>query len=61
MTSRSAFSISLKHAIALNLLLDNYPTGRTATYKINKKFREVKDWAPVIYPDHKDFNEFLIK
>jgi len=52
---------TLKHAIALNLFPDNYPTGRTATYKINKKFREVKDWAPVIYPDHKDFNEFLMK
>ena len=49
---------TLKNAIAVNLFLDNDPDGRTATYKINKKFKVVKDWAPVIYPDHKDFNEF---
>jgi len=52
---------TLKNAIAINLFLDNDPAGRTATYKINKKFKVVKDWAPVIYPDHKDFNEFLMK
>ena len=53
--------IHIKNAIALNLVLDNDPADRTATYKINNKFREVKDWAPVISPDHKDFNEFLMK
>jgi DNA primase len=51
----------LKEAEEVNLFLDNDPAGRTATYKIIKKCGKGTDWAPVIYPDHKDFNEFLMK
>jgi len=44
----------------INLFLDNDPAGRNATGKIFENCTNVKDWAQVIYPKHKDFNEFLM-
>ena len=49
----------LAEAKQVNLYLDNDQAGRTATQKIIGQCNLVVDWAPVIYPDHKDFNEFL--
>ena len=52
---------SLLHdSLKVNLFLDNDTAGRTATQKIVNTCGNVKDWAPLIYPDHKDFNEFLM-
>ena len=50
----------LSSAKEVNLFLDNDPAGRKATEKIISSCHNVKDWAPVIYPRHKDFNEFLM-
>ena len=44
----------------VNLFLDNDPAGIAATQKIVNSVIQVKDWAPVLYPTHKDFNEFLM-
>ena len=51
----------LQQANEVNLFLDNDQAGVAASQKIFSKCDQVKDWAPVIYPDHKDFNEFLTK
>jgi len=45
---------------AVNLCLDNDQAGRNATNDLLAKYDHVTDWAPVLYPDHKDFNEFLM-
>jgi len=45
----------------VNLLLDNDQAGRTATQNLMTTYNHITDWAPVLYPDHKDFNEFLMK
>jgi DNA primase len=45
----------------IRLYLDNDPAGRQATTGILKRFTQVKDMARVIYPDHKDFNEFWMR
>jgi DNA primase len=50
----------LQQANEVNLFLDNDPAGMAASQKIVSKCDQAKDWAPVIYPDHKDFNEFLM-
>jgi hypothetical protein len=50
----------LVNANEVNLYLDNDSAGRTATQKIISSCGIVKDWAPVKYPNHKDFNEFLM-
>jgi len=50
----------LEQAREVNLFLDNDPAGMAASQKIVSKCDQVKDWAPVIYPDHKDFNELLM-
>ncbi len=44
----------------LNLFLDNDTAGRTATQRIISSYDKVTDWSKIIYPDHKDFNEFLM-
>lgn len=44
----------------INLCLDNDQAGRTATNNLIAQYDHVRDWAPVIYPDHKDFNDFLM-
>ena len=44
----------------VNLFLDNDEAGRKATEKILAKFSHAKDWSQVVYPNHKDFNEFLM-
>jgi len=45
----------------IRLYLDNDPAGRQATTGILKRFTQAKDMARVIYPDHKDFNEFWMR
>ncbi|MEI6154550.1 MAG: toprim domain-containing protein [Deltaproteobacteria bacterium] len=44
----------------VNLLLDNDQAGRTATQNLMTTYKHIQDWAPILYPDHKDFNEFLM-
>ncbi len=44
----------------LHLYLDNDPAGRAGTDTILKRFEHVTDFAPILYPDHKDFNEMLM-
>jgi hypothetical protein len=44
----------------VNLYLDNDQAGRAATNEIRAQINSVKDWAPIIYPGYKDFNEFLM-
>jgi hypothetical protein len=51
----------LADAKEINLFLDNDAAGRTATQTVISKNANVNDWAPVIYPYHKDFNDFLLK
>ncbi|MCX6243689.1 MAG: toprim domain-containing protein [Bacteroidetes bacterium] len=50
----------LKDSKQVNLYLDNDQAGRMATQKIKGYGKLVIDWAPVIYPGHKDFNEYLM-
>jgi hypothetical protein len=42
----------------VHLFLDNDEAGRNAAKKILDKYNSAKDWAPIIYPDYKDFNDF---
>jgi hypothetical protein len=51
----------LVYAKQVNLFLDNDAAGKAATQKIMNSCGKVRDWAPVIYPDHKDFNEFIMQ
>lgn len=44
----------------VNLYLDNDPTGEAATRQIMERHPKATDYAKIIYPDFKDFNEFLI-
>jgi DNA primase len=46
---------------AVNLFLDNDLAGMKSSDKVKSMHGRVKDWAPVLYPDHKDFNDFLMK
>ena len=50
----------LQNAQEINLLLDNDPAGRVATLKILELFPNAADCSSSIYPDYKDFNEFLM-
>jgi len=43
----------------INIMLDNDPAGKKATEGILARFKNVTDYAPLLYPGHKDFNEFL--
>lgn len=43
------------------LYLDNDEAGRKATNDLMASFDHVTDMAPVVYPHHKDFNEFLMR
>ena len=49
----------LKQAKNINLFLDNDQAGRAAVRKVISVGGNVKDWSQILYPDHKDFNEFL--
>jgi len=44
----------------INLFLDNDQAGRTATQKIITTYNQVTDWGPLVYPNHKDFNDFIM-
>ena len=44
----------------INLYLDNDKAGWIATDKVKANHDRVNDWAPILYPDHKDFNDFLM-
>ena len=43
----------------INLFLDNDNAGNQAAETIKHTHPKVKDYSKIIYPDHKDFNEFL--
>ena len=43
----------------INLYLDNDPSGLEAVKKIQSTYQYAINQAEIIYPDHKDFNEFL--
>jgi hypothetical protein len=44
----------------IHLFLDNDPAGRNAVKMISKMSNSIIDYASIIYPDSKDFNEFLM-
>jgi DNA primase len=44
----------------VNLYLDNDTAGRKATQKTLDNHPHAKDWAQIVYPNNKDFNEFLM-
>jgi len=44
----------------VNLFLDNDTTGFKVQETIKKHHRHIIDYASKIYPDHNDFNEFLM-
>jgi hypothetical protein len=54
---------SLEQYQQINLFLDNdppeNPVGQMAAETIKSRYPKVKDYAKIIYPDHKDFNEFI--
>ncbi len=45
----------------INLYLDNDRAGELAAGTIKSRFKTVKDYSKIIYPDHNDFNEFICK
>jgi len=45
----------------INLFLDNDPSGNQAAETIKTKYPKAKDYSKIIYPGHKDFNEFICK
>jgi DNA primase len=45
----------------LHLFLDNDSAGKKAVKTISEKINQVTDYSAIVYPDHKDFNEFIIK
>lgn len=59
---------NLKHVIDLlddyrhiNLFMDNDEAGKNAAeFVISRYPGNITDYSQIIYPDHKDFNEFLI-
>jgi hypothetical protein len=51
--------INLDQYEKINLFLDNDEPGQKATAEIKAIHPRVKDYAKIIYPDHKDFNEFI--
>lgn len=45
----------------VNLFLDNDQAGVKAVNEIQTRFPKAVNQAQIIYPDHKDFNEFICK
>lgn len=43
----------------INLYLDNDNAGNQAAESIKSRYPKVKDYSKIIYPHHKDMNEFL--
>jgi hypothetical protein len=50
----------LKRYSRINAFLDNDPSGTDTLNHIRAAHSQVENFAGRIYPDHKDFNEFLI-
>ncbi len=50
----------LKRYSRINAFLDNDPSGTDTLNHIKAAHPQVENFAGRIYPDHKDFNEFLI-
>lgn len=50
---------TLEHYQNINLYLDNDRAGELAAKTIKSRFKRVKDYSKIIYPDHNDFNEIL--
>lgn len=51
----------LSRSSVINCYMDNDSAGERAVNNLIKAGFNVKDWSKKIYPDFKDFNEFLIK
>jgi hypothetical protein len=51
--------INLDQYQKINLFLDNDEPGQKATKEIKAYHHRVNDYAKIIYPDNKDFNEFI--
>jgi len=56
----SRIETALQQAREVYLFLDNDTAGKTATQKVKDCCGKVTDWSQIIYPDHKDFNEFIM-
>ena len=50
----------LARAESINLYLDNDPAGREATRKIIENQKQAIDRSQTLFPDHKDFNDYLM-
>lgn len=57
---RNLYSI-LPNYIHVNLFLDNDQAGKKAVTEIQNRFPAAVNQAQIIYPNHKDFNEFICK
>ena len=57
---RNLYSI-LPNYIQVNLFLDNDQAGKQAVTEIQNRFQAAVNQAQIIYPNHKDFNEFICK
>ena len=44
----------------INLFLDNDNAGKKLANEVISKVKNVVDYSAIIYPDYKDFNEFLV-
>ena len=49
----------IQKAKRINLFLDNDNAGRAAARKVISMGGNIIDWSQILYPDHKDFNDFL--
>jgi DNA primase len=45
----------------IHCFLDNDPAGRKILERLKKEGLLIKDWSSLLYPDCKDFNDFLIQ
>lgn len=57
---RNLYSI-LPNYNQVNLFLDNDQAGQKAVTEIQTRFKAAINQAQIIYPNHKDFNEFIPK
>lgn len=57
---RNLYSI-LPNYNQVNLFLDNDQAGQKAVIEIQTRFQTAINQAQIIYPNHKDFNEFIPK
>jgi DNA primase len=49
----------LNHYKTINSYLDNDQAGKKALMQISREHKKVQDMSRIIYPNHKDFNDYL--